>query len=371
MHSRFALKLIAFILPFIALFAIPTYVLLMGGELTSVKHVAQVQLSSTPKLFGLAYSNPDKAYKLTATRLRQPTLLALGTSRVMQFRNEMFPGTRFYNAGGGISDIGHYSIFLHLLPKNYHPAVMIISLDPEFFNDRWDRTMTRATPQSYQAPSSATIMAGTWKQIYEDLHTKKFHLGSLHWSHDAIGLNAILRGNGFRNDGSYMYGSIIMARQHGQSANVDIRDVYARITQGTQRFETGTRVSPTSLAVLDTFLTECQHLGIRVVGFIPPYAPSVQRRLASRRDAYQYIFQAPQLLTNVFHRHNAEFYDYRDVSSLGITDENMIDGIHVGERGLLTIVHDMLIHGSILNRFASQERILHDLHSSTDPLVLY
>ena len=77
--------------PFVLLHAVALHVLLASGELERVDDVIELQKTSArPVLFGPAYSNHTAYYKLHAVLSRRPTVIALGSSRVMTVRSPLF-----------------------------------------------------------------------------------------------------------------------------------------------------------------------------------------------------------------------------------------------------------------------------------------
>src|SRR5687768_13974749 len=112
--KRLAAKVLLFTLPFAIVLGAPAYVLLSSGEFTPVEKVIRMQsTATTPVLFGRAYSDPTARYKLQSVVHRKPEVLVLGTSRVMALRGDFFrDGTQFFNAGNGITRLGHLRPFL-------------------------------------------------------------------------------------------------------------------------------------------------------------------------------------------------------------------------------------------------------------------
>jgi hypothetical protein len=67
------------------------------------------------------------AYKWRAVLERRPRVLALGSSRVMKFRAEMFgeDAADFYNAGGLVTSIEDLEQFVERLPADQTPRVVV------------------------------------------------------------------------------------------------------------------------------------------------------------------------------------------------------------------------------------------------------
>jgi hypothetical protein len=72
---------------------------MITGELSNPDKIISYQ-SKNNILYGLAYSNPVKYFKLKNVEYKKPEIISLGTSRVLQFRDFFFkkPGL-FYNSG--------------------------------------------------------------------------------------------------------------------------------------------------------------------------------------------------------------------------------------------------------------------------------
>jgi len=96
----------------------------LSGEFTAADTVVARQQTDPQTLLGLAYS--DSSLYVKARRLAQvhPEVLALGNSRVMQFRSGFFrPGVRFYNAGGAVSMVQDFRVYLErLAPRRCAPV---------------------------------------------------------------------------------------------------------------------------------------------------------------------------------------------------------------------------------------------------------
>ena len=102
MLNRFLSKTIAFSIPIIML-VLPALLLLKntGENFTSLKSVIQ---NEEKALVGYFYNEPKIKYLKwkTIQKRNRMDIVALGSSRVLQFREEMFDAA-FYNAGFTIS----------------------------------------------------------------------------------------------------------------------------------------------------------------------------------------------------------------------------------------------------------------------------
>ena len=71
------------------------------GEAMPLEWVARMQMGDAPVLYRPRYGNRDLDFKTISANLRQPEIMTVGSSRVLQFRSQFFDQQprEFYNAG--------------------------------------------------------------------------------------------------------------------------------------------------------------------------------------------------------------------------------------------------------------------------------
>jgi hypothetical protein len=335
--KKLTVRLLILFLPFVALFAFPFIVLFASGELLPVTWVVYLQSNQKITLFGLAYSNPVSYYKLKSVLERKPKIMSLGTSRVMQFRDYMFRSSQsFYNAGGAVSRMDEFPVFLDHLPIRQQPELILIGLDQYFFNNNWIVNQDGRYQQKLASDGrdALGLILNNWRRVYSDYFDGRFKLLSLLRAFGRLefGLNAIMKGRGFRVDGSYSYGASV-------KPNINERFVggFDRIEKHGLHFEKGDQVSSETLRNLEQFLQKCSSRGIRVVGFLPPYPHAIYAKMASLTAEYAYMGKIARLVEPVFIRYGYTFRDFSDLAWLGGTDAETIDGLHGSEEAYLRI----------------------------------
>ncbi len=333
MLKTFWLKLCLFALPFVLLLGFPVFVLCISGELLPVSAVLALNDNTAEFRYGPAYSNADKYYKISEVRRRQPAILALGTSRIMQLRGEFFrQPQQFYNAGGGLTRLEQFRVFLE--QAGYAPRLLLVSLDQNFFNDNWQDAKYEDYPARLAADERAglgTIFMG-WRGVYRDYREGKFRLSDLRAVPHCLGVSACAQRKGFRADGSYDYGN----KPSGDVAS-RLQEAFERIETRTEMFEKGARVSTTRLAELQRLLAYCHSRNIHVAGFLPPYAHAVYDKLIALDD-YQYLRQIAGQVKPAFEQYQFTFADYSDLAWLGAGDDEALDGFHGDERAYRRII---------------------------------
>lgn len=361
--SHIILKLLLYFSPFIliAFFVIP--VLYISNELMPVDDVIKNQLSNNKAyLYGLAYSNQDAYYKKELLIQSKPTVLALGTSRVMQFRSYFFAkDAKFTNAGGGIANIYQFIPFFENISSAVKPDIIIIGLDQYFFNDNWNDN-NRFDPKSYKRslnniPTATSIITDSSYALFKDILKRKVKLKQLasFSGEQKVGMSAIMNSDGFRNDGSYRYGSRVTSPQ--KLDDYQFRDTFNRIKCGNNRFEYGSYVSKSAVNELDSILSYCKKKNIYVIGFLPPFAPSVVDRMKKEGVKYKYLWQINPIVTPIFERYKYKFFDFTDMTEFGSTDREFIDGFHGSDITYAKIFVSMSKSVSLLNKYSNLSQL--------------
>ena len=367
-------RLALFLSPLLLVLLAPVFVLWRSGELLALQpqRVASIQQAAPSLLlYGPAFSNCTKLYKLEGARMAAADVLVLGTSRSMQIRSGLFhPDTRFYNAGGGASRVGHFRDFLSGLSADQQPKLMLVSLDQWFFNGRTEAYPEASFAQSVSRCSNAlNLVQSSWADIYRDLASGRVHLvSSPHPSY--IGLNAQVQSNGFRNDGSYFYGRITAERDNPAAyEDFHFQQTYRRMADGTGRFEPASEPDPRLLQELGRFLDEAKRRGIHVIGFIPPFAPSVDDAMA-RSGRYTYIPRLFPAIEPIFRARGFTAMDFTDRRQIGIDDGGVVDGVHAPERAQSPRLSALLDADPELGKYTDHALLASLLAASPDPLVV-
>lgn len=362
-----------FVLPVILLIAVPSWVLLSTGE--NFRGVDGVIRRSDKFLMGYAYNQENYNYvKWKALISREKhSVVALGSSRVLEFRSQMFDSS-FYNAGYTISAVNEFVPFFQNIPREKYPDYLIISLDQWTFNAGWD-SLTSSPDSNKWAESFHTIPdQSTLVNVWKDLLHRKYPL-VLPRKRDnitCIGLNATVEGTGFRSDGSALYGKQVRKLLADDSTAMDYnyKETYGWIEQGAMRFNYGERINDKALPELERLMQFCKTNGIKLVAFLPPYADKVNEKMQAT-SRYTYLQTIYPAISPVFARYGFELYDFSSLGSVGSNDTETLDGFHGGELTYLKILIKMLESNSVLNRVTSLERLRNDLKHPLNRYAVY
>lgn len=313
------------------------------------------------QLFELGYSYVDKAYKFHMTdEVMRPQVLALGSSRIMQVRHSIVsPEYSFYNAGGAIQKVRELPMFLNKLQDS--PKLILMNLDQWWFNRAYINDDQPFDSSVYDGPEIDLLKLGRLVcDFYTDLVKGKINLVKV-FSSDNIGLNAICNDNGFTADGTPNSGDRVIIPEEQDDYN--FKDVLERIRLGNNRFQYGEQADSTQIRDLEDFLSLCVARHIKVVGFLPPFAPFVYQRM-QETGKYGYMSQLYKMLLPVFDKfEGCSFYDFTDVTDTGAHNYDFYDGFHGSEIIYNGIIRQMVRQDSTLAPFFVPEEEMDRLDS--------
>ena len=332
--SRFLLKLVLFLLPVATLFALPFYVYWQGREFTSVDEVLQAQDHSYGTLFSLAYSSVNRTYKETLISEHQPEVVALGSSRVHQFRNFFFtPSASFENASNAVVTLSDMTRFVEALPQDSRVHVLIVGLDQRYFDP--STTLASETEQITPFERFEAFLAGSWRAVYADYFEGKFALSRLDEAHAAssnIGVLALVNDNGFLADGSYYDGKAVR----------DPNRLTTLAAAAPASAQYNAPASAASIEALKAFFTACDERHIHVVAFLPPYSEATD---ATYRSALA------DSLTPLSKQFKVDLYDYSNGAVVGIKPSEYVDVLHATDKAYARILIDMASRDAVLKPF--------------------
>ena len=335
--------------------------------------VVQMQMGEDPVLYRPRYGNRDLEFKLLATNTRQPDVVAVGSSRILQFRSMFFNRNShaFYNAAGPAWQLEHVIALVEGL--EYTPQILIISLDHPWFNDAYpgDPFQPSLEPTSdfdhlFMVNRSVmqSFLEGESLDIGRMLERREPGYGGL-----ALGLRAIRDGHGFRNDGSEQYGDFFVA-QYLHPENERARHL-SLLENGQDMYARGSEVSESALQQLEQLLRYCDEHGIYVIGFLPSYMPTLYQEMIAGGQ-HQYIEALPEQLEPLFANYGFAFFDFSDGAVLGATDDDFIDGWHASERiNLRLYTETVRALPEVLSAYSDVERLESDDEGATNTFDVF
>jgi hypothetical protein len=319
--KQFIIKTILFSLPLLLVVIFPAAVLLVGKEDMSMQKVAELQIADPGTLFGFAYNELSFIpYKELLVQQRKPQVIALGTSRTMQFREAFFnASSTFVNAGGAGKSLGDIKLFIDGLPKDSTTSLLIIGLDQE---------MLFSSPYLYESrveergPLFFIRLFGTHvRRIYLDYLTHKYSLSELTTASQEtknIGLSALIYGNGFRYDGSYEYGEQKKEVRRLERVASQIDAQVEKLKESTEGV-VGT-IPVDNLEMLEEIAQMAKEKKLQLVVFLPPYPTKINNVIENK-----FLYTSISLILK---KYDAALFDFSSIASFGGKDSEFVDAIH-------------------------------------------
>ena len=356
---RFGARLGLFFLLVAAIIGFSVISLYKAGEIRPFS--SYIRPLKQGQLLELGYSYIDKTYKFHMTdEVMRPQVLALGSSRIMQVRHFIVsPKYSFYNAGGAIQKVPELSLFINKLHDS--PKLILMNIDQWWFNRAYLDADQPFDPSVYDEPELDILKLGRLIcDFYADVVKGKINLKKV-FSSDDIGLNAICNDIGFCADGSPNSSDRIIIPEEQDDYN--FKNVLERIREGKDRFQYGNQADSTQVRVLEDFLHQCVSRHIKVVAFLPPFAPYVYQRM-KELGKYGYMPQLYGMLKPVFDKYEScSFYDFTDVTDMGAHDYDFYDGFHGSEIIYNGMIRQMVRQDSTLAPFFVSEQEMDRLDS--------
>ena len=298
------------------------------GENLSIQDVIKLQ-NKEPHLYAQIADVSTFDYMLELLKLKKPKIIAIGSSRVMQFRQEMFKNS-FVTTGGVMPNVRSGRVFLEEMLKIHKPDKIILGLDIWWFNPNY-------TYNKYEVEKYNKEKKNTLHQI--DMIIKYVFDGKIKLSElilpgryknkklniRTIGYSAYKNGDGTMPDGSHFYG----ADYYSGTKTVNdekFKNTFDRIENGNGRFQTGENVDKNALGELNKIIEICENNNIKLILFFPPFANSVYEKMQSKSNDYKYIDNLKKYLNNK----KIKYFDFENPDKLNSCNCEFIDGFHGG-----------------------------------------
>jgi hypothetical protein len=299
-----------------------------AGEFASLPEIVTRQLA-TAAIYGSALHEDGFAYKLELAARAKPEIIVLGSSRVLQFRQQSF-SAKFINAGRGMITPAEGQAFMRALLPRHRPKIVIIGADFWWFNPNWPYPNRQPRNTSMDLANVHLMQNWLWQSKISIVDLWRVGvLGDFRnqlTRHANIGIAAIKRGNGYRPDGSRDYG----LRYSGNDPTFDdqaFANTLSRIERADAQFAYGKSGDGERFRQIDLLLRFLTAEGITPVIVLPPLARRVLDKMASRGEDFGYFADLREYTATL----KSEAYDFTEPESLGADDCEFVDGFHGGE----------------------------------------
>lgn len=313
------------------------------GEIRSFSETAALQ-QKEDAIYGPAYSGVDMRYKLELIKLRQPEILVLGASRMMQYREEIF-NVPFVNSAGSMNHLNEGLIFLKEVFKVHKPKVLVLGLEFFWFNDEFFQPAVFASHEADETRLTRDKLLDPLSQLIKKRLSAKDYVATLTgntvkpqvFDNRSYGLAAMASAQGTLPDGSTLYTALYSGMT--RSGDAKFTDTLARIHQGVGRFEYGAHMSSIRWKIFEDIVSLCKEHQVKLVTILSPFAPSISRAMSAMPEEYHFIAELNDTLKA---RHDFEYYDFRDATLFGSNDCEFIDGFHPGHVTCFRLIRELL-----------------------------
>lgn len=347
--KKFISKIIVASIPIVIACGVVLYVILVSKENLSIYQAIELQKKDTDALYSCVVKYRDNVYKSVKAKSLQSDIIAVGTSRTMQIAlGNLKDSVSFFNAGGAAINMDHFVPFLEQI--EYTPKILIVGLDQYFFNDNWSDIDMPPSDLTYIEDNIFDLILPSSRMIFKNIITGEIPIPIPKSPH--IGLDAILKQEGFREDGTRKYGSWETSPESG--VDYQFQNTFHRINSGISRFEYGTQVSEQSKIKLQELISYCKKHQIKLIAFLPPYAPSIWTKML-QTGKYQYIEDLYGELKPLFTEPDNILFDFTDGLIGGSVDSEYVDGFHGSDLVYARMVQHMYKSDSNLKIVYTEE----------------
>lgn len=249
----------------------------------------------------------------------RPRIVAIGSSRVLQFRESFFSKS-FYNMGYTVGDIPAIKATVNHMDKSHRPDLIIVGIDFWWFLKNYT-----LNPVYSGSKREGLSIKGILKYIFYPYFLwikNESNLAAFIESFYSPKITSDSRGT--IHDGSFLYFDII----DGSSPHdVKFRKTEKRVHDCTSPFFSAREISKEHVEAFITYAKELQAIARHVVYIMPPISNYIYRDMKSNENLYPHVF----LLKKMLEDKGIRVFDYTDPLTVNSSDCEMIDGFHGGE----------------------------------------
>lgn len=322
-HRRF-LAWFALFLALLGLVPALNYLLLwQAGELIPLRSLVRLQHERNA-VYGTGLHDNRREHRIEIIRRRQPEVVALGSSTVIDMRQEYFT-LPFACACQAMDSIDDGEVFVDAMLRVAKPKLVLFGLDFWWFTTRRPQLREPLRLDDTVHMTRSKLMRPTdW--LRDGTLSGSDYLRLLHGdrqlsaatSHPKLGVMAIKLSLGIRADGSEMSGIRLTSEafRFYAKARAEIAEAGAFVLRnpGT-RYGPDNVLVPERMAALRRVLERLDAAGAKTVLFLPPVAPPLVKAMAAS-GRHGYLRELDRQLAAL----GVEYYNFHDPATLGAAD---------------------------------------------------
>jgi hypothetical protein len=163
---------------------IAVFVKSTGENMSIMDIVAKQNSPSSVSIYGTALRDNTSKYKLHMLKQRDSKIVALGSSRVLQFQEYMFNDS-FYNLGGVMNSISDGNMIADYIIK-LKPEIILLGIDIWWFNENYLKPNQQVLQLAYnskienilsnQEYNSIAAKISDVRQVYKYIYSGKLKI---------------------------------------------------------------------------------------------------------------------------------------------------------------------------------------------------
>lgn len=332
-----------------------------SGDL-AVERAVKDQASGKFVVFGSGISQDFVDYKLQLFSAIKPDIVAIGSSRVMQFRSAYFRKA-FLNMGGVAGNIAVLRSTVDAMLKIHKPEAVILGLDFWWFMPEWEaRPFDEIPPTSGSYNYGFESIKKPWIWLMEgkigfiDLAKPLLGLVGYGFRDDRHGIMAQQTDDGFGSDGSWYYTADLTGQKH--PFDYQFSDTLNQVKYGIKAFyRSKTKDCLPNAEHLDALaevVCRLKSRGIKTFVFIPPLSERVLASMRDQASGYGHLFN----LRRSLQERGIDSLDCTNPKLYGSNDCEFIDGFHGGEVAYARIIRQLVDYSPALLDYVNMEKII-------------
>ncbi|MBD5641220.1 MAG: hypothetical protein HDQ91_02210 [Desulfovibrio sp.] len=326
---------------------------------SGVERAAEAQASGTFALFGSGISQDFIEYKLMLYKAIKPEIVAIGSSRVMQFRGAWFRES-FLNMGGVAGNLAVLRSTIDAMLKISRPKAVILGIDFWWFLPQWEKDpheTARLASGTYNYSFANLKKPWEWllegKISFRQLGAPILGIFGKGFRADRFGIMAQQTDDGFGPDGSWYYTAEITGMK--QAPDYQFQDTLRNIGNGSRAFYHADKgqagPAQSHVEAFAEIWCRLRSRGIQTFVFMPPLAA---RTLAAMGQGdYPHLYR----LREAFLECGMDVADLTNPALLGSDDCEFVDGFHGGEILYARILRALAERWPALLAYVNMEKI--------------
>jgi hypothetical protein len=281
----------------------------------------------------------------------------------MKFRAEMFGdrANEFYNAGGMLNSLSDVRNFCVTLPSTQTPSVLLLGIDLWWLNESVEPTyrFIDEIARGSTVRFDDHVVALRWLVWHPRSFVNGVATAATRAGRDAIGISALVKGGGFRRDGSFK-SAVPTPQSENEWRYVDRESppILERVINAVANFPPAATASAERLKVLDATLARYAQQGVLVIGYLPPFSSEVVARLRSDPRHSRFWADFSRRVPELFAAHRFPIVDASDTRTFGMDDRAMSDGFHAEETFQLHVLHALLRDARVRTALPGAQAVL-------------